>query len=916
MPFSTVRFPCGEFTPGNDPTRPTNPDTGDVGTTVPSVVIPEPSRPDSVFTQTPPGIPDIPVPGGPRPGSGDPGTPGTGAGGGPPTPDVPAPGAPGTGGPGGPGAGIPGPATGGPGGPGAGIPGPATPGGGGQAGGYKCSTFEVSCGPETQKPGVVRQILRSVTPCPASELANDAGRVTASFANLGGGYDYRVDNLCLNLGPRSRFFLGCVNGPDNPRACLAQGPFTPRGTAAPAALDNNANNNQAGGGAGGEVISNNSIRANSVTNVLESNSNSTTLRAGDVGNSLLLSNSIINSINTKPESSVNINDPNLLRFGSPSSTRSNRLGVFDETYNFFRTEPDVTITLYPNSSYLNIFKNAVAEEVQFFLTKSNTNYPWSEKYFDSLTHEKLIISLREDILTVFNNIHDVGNNKINLENFLDILKNHLIGGTISEFDPYYYTFIYNSQINDAIQNTPILGETFEALQVAMGIFNLSSVNPYYPSTGDDNLANDYKRMRFLLEDLLTNISTTQIDGTSESLYLTNAGISTEQIDSPSSFLNIGDGAGYYLSSQYVDGVNVPLPTSNELSAARYIPPFVKYNLMRLLDADVGITITAKSASANHEFTTSFDPSADLSPMYFILDFNTVGETLYPNSVVNTLSANYVLISDEEAINHSRNYSFNILKVNLDYRDPLVHYSKETSTFSFSEDDFNLTFFGAPRAPGNNSIILRNLPAAIILSPGAGSFHNPYNSRSKIETIEDDYVTRSLNFVPTFEVNSSTKPLPPLNSSNIFEALGGGFFGVYESYFERDIQGRIFTYDPSSILFSKAYYTDGSYSNQQPILQNRQENIEGKFVNNLIKKLTSLSGVEYLTWWDVFRRVPISDLGKLFNHSSKDLIDKLSMGLINGVQIRDVISAPGVPVTGIPDGTVINDDLIIINESDR
>jgi hypothetical protein len=86
MPNLPIRFPCGEFFPGEEP-RPTT--TAD--TSVPPVYIPDPGRFEPVFTPlksivTPSG-PDIPGPGrdGPRgpqpggggPGPGSPGSPGT-----------------------------------------------------------------------------------------------------------------------------------------------------------------------------------------------------------------------------------------------------------------------------------------------------------------------------------------------------------------------------------------------------------------------------------------------------------------------------------------------------------------------------------------------------------------------------------------------------------------------------------------------------------------------------------------------------------------------------------------------------------------------------------------------------------------------------------------------------------------------
>ena len=45
-----------------------------------------------------------------------------------------------------------------------------------------------------------------------------------------------------------------------------------------------------------------------------------------------------------------------------------------------------------------------------------------------------------------------------------MIRSHLYAGTISEFDPNFYIFIYNTQITDSIVDIRIEGETRDAIR--------------------------------------------------------------------------------------------------------------------------------------------------------------------------------------------------------------------------------------------------------------------------------------------------------------------------------------------------------------------------------------------------------------------------------------------------------------------
>lgn len=909
------RFPCGDFFPGEQP----RPYDGEINTSIPPLYIPSNGRAEPVFFPTDkpldprgPANPNPPMPGGGRGGRGfGPGGPAP-SNAGPATPGPAGPAAPG---PGGAPPGKRGPVTPGPGGPAApGPAGPATPGGGPVTPGRGGPVTPTGGGPAAPGPGggqrvfrqctvrvdrctdptrtytqselerlPIKQIVRYPTIC-TFEKATFDGSAGYPFA-LDSAYTDEAKNFCLaNEITTADFWAGCIS--DQPNNCAQVEP----------------NNNQS-------VIS--------VGRITTSVTQAQNLLAGvNIPNSSVNSQTIIRTIPTRLEEDFNSSNSNILRQASTSSSYNTTYGLFDEKYNFFKTNPQASTTLVSNSNYRDIFKDVVAEEVKYFIDRQESLFAWSEEYFDSLTSDKIIISLRDELLITFNNITSIGRTKIPFSDFIEVIKNHLITGTLSEFDPNYFYYIYNSQVNVKILRLPQEGESYNALQIALGLFELSSQSPYQ-ATNPSNLksVDELKRIRFLLEDIEANIPSLQIDGNSSPLFLRNAGIPSDQlVGSPSAYLNIGDGAGYYISSTYVDGALYPLQTVNELSASRYIPPNVRENLLKLLGTDIGLKVTVDSQSNLNEFSPLYNPSADVSPMYFKLNLESISDIDNPNSVINILSATYQRISDDEAINHSRNYSFNISKINLDYRDPIIHYARDTSNIFVELDEFNLRNFDQNRSIVKENIILRNLPAAIILTPGMGSAHNPFNSKSKIISFTDSVISRSINLTPSFEIQSNFTTKPSLEVCNIYNSIGTPHFGLYEQMYSQDIHGNLFTYSPSSSIFNKSYFS-GSYSNTQPDLQFRSIPIESKLVS-LVDKLSDSSSVSSLTWWDVFRRVNINDIGKLAYCDPKTLLNKLASGWRNDTPILNVLTRYTLKPSGIPEEVTIENDNIIINEWDR
>ena len=758
---------------------------------------------------------------------------------------------------------------------------------------------------------------RKPTPCDFGELPVNVGPgrdptltdLILKASARDGGYPRSgiADNVCLQ-GFSDTFFSGCKDEiSDINLLCVDpdryQYPNTQSGDdREEPGQDPTGGGGEPGGEGGGVSLDPREIWiGGSISNELRSNSVITNLfRQSQVA---------VSRVQGRPSEQVNLNSEEYYRYSNYSSTNQG-ISLYDQVYNFFQKEPSTNTTIVDNNLYLNIFKPLVASEVKLFLENKNSNNPWNENLFQDLTREKIIISLNDSLLEAFANLQTTIRTKIGVNGFVDIIKSHLMAGTIDEFDPEYYKNIYEAQKKQIPLIIPTLGENAQSLQTALGIFGTQSKSPYLDNYEDGEVKNNYRRTRFLLEDLETNIPVLQLDGVSAPLYLKNSGIPTSTTFD--AFTNIGDGAGYYISSMYDTGVNYPLVTVNELSSANFLPSYQRQQVLQTLGRNYNLNITVSSLNLSNEFVSSYTPAVLSQPLYFALEFSSIVDSQGEQSVYNPITAKYSLISSEDAIRHSRNYSFNTVKINIDYRDPLIQYANDTSSLSLVNPEFNLRKFGENRSIIDNTIILRNLPAAVMLTPGNGSIHNPFNGNSTVSEY-GDVVVRRLEVSPTFD-NVMGADRPPLQASNTQETVGSNYFGEYEKLYDQSNQGYLFTFTSSLPIFEKSFYRDGSYSNTNSAESSSIKSPEGDFVE-LVDKLANLSGVEYLTWWDVFRRLNINQIGKLFTTDNNNLITKITNSW-RGVPVRYVIGRANPDYTGIPDGVEVPNDTIIIREEDR
>ena len=586
--------------------------------------------------------------------------------------------------------------------------------------------------------------------------------------------------------------------------------------------------------------------------------------------------------------------------------------IYNPIYTFFNYPVDKNIILVDNNQYLKIFKNKIPYEVKYIIDNSNTLNSWDEKILQSLSNEKIILSLDDYVLSAFNNLHYFGNTKIQLVNFINVVRKALISGKLDDIDIFYYINLAKKQSDDKVIQFNIKNNKFTPIEVAVGLASQSNYPADYNNKNNPLEKNDLKRQRRLNTDISARLKVL-VNNSTQEIYLRNDGIPVNNVIMP-----LGEGPGYYIPV-VIEGIDYPLECETDIGIANYLPPRLRENVLGISNTPHGITIGVNSLPGSHEFFESFNVSADVSSMYFAINLSSVTNIKTFDPLITNTLANYNLLPAAAAIEHSKTYGLNTTKINIDYCDPIIQYARDSSSLSLVQSD--LTYLNSntdKKSIIGKKILTRTLPFAIILCPGYGTAHNPFGNSSII----NDYgntgissVQRSITLIHDINYSNKLKTKPFLEDQlTVCSTNGNPYYGLHEKFFSPDPDGIIYQYNPSSEIYNKSYYYNSQYSNVQPPSSNRFESTEANFVLNVLTKLNTYYAPNKLTWWDIFRRLNINQVQKLNIINFKKLMMSLPQHLRN-IEISPVLSIDKINSTGITSSQHA-EDIIIIYEKDR
>ena len=585
----------------------------------------------------------------------------------------------------------------------------------------------------------------------------------------------------------------------------------------------------------------------------------------------------------------NIVNPNAIVISDP---------LYDPQQNFFKIKQTQKIVPVSNGYFLKVFRNSVAQEVYnlLFYQEGDTR-SWDEDSIQNLTDDKIIFSLNINLLEAFNNLRDATGKQIGVNVFVNVIRKHLVTGTINEINPDYYLNSYETQ-----KNSKFVSFSQSESQSSNELFSLLYLRDQRYGLGviKDNFQNQIEmgRFRFLNEDLKLSLRIDKFDGSVDKLEIPNAGFpisylnpvaaSTIPAVGTTNLLNIGDGGGYYIQAESESGEEKPIVLDGLVSSTFYAPASVRSSLLDIVGSRFQYRLTAESLTNSHEFVSGDTGPSTLTPLYFGIELSSVETVAFSKPTVEDYSATYFRINNKEQIQkHLNNNSLAVPQVYLDYRDPLYRYILDTSSFSLKSSDIsNKDFVANPTLLGSDNFV-KNIPFGFVIVPSQGSNFNPFNGRSKITNL-DDKVTREILLTPTLNRGITSNEKTGFDFYNLFLEDGLTRIGSFE---QKSIHNFGYRYEPSS--FYNTFYVGDTLGASSPTVSSYGASY---LVKDVLDHIKDEYNPESVVWFDVFSRMPLSRIGELMFDLHEGFLDKLKNGFRHGIKIKNAQRNSINPVT--------------------
>jgi len=547
--------------------------------------------------------------------------------------------------------------------------------------------------------------------------------------------------------------------------------------------------------------------------------------------------------------------------------------LYHPIYNIFNYEKTVfdSTQFVENDLRRDIFAELVSPEVKYLLENKNKEGEWSDKLALGLSHIKLIKSLRVDVYELFKSILDIDGQPLPADFFVSMIKRHLVYGTIDNLDMSYFSKLKDTQKER--KHLELLKSQNNELnhRAALGLIANSGfsvdINKY--SVIQDKI--EAARQRHLLTDLETSVPVEVLDGTTLNIPLTDAGLSVSSLADVEEFVDVGPGDGYYFVIETLDGLEIPLELDTAVSASYAITPDVRKIALEMIGKNHYMNFTVSSSFNNSEFGADYNTNYTASAQYYKLELSSVTELPSDDNFVTVTFAKYVLLTDEDKIyEHSRTYGAKATQLNLQYDDPFIQYAQNNGSFNMSKNDITMKNFEGNRTSGSYSKIVRPMPQAIIINPTNNIEKNPFYVYSNLETITENQVSRRVFATPNFgldKVQERRSPIP--NKLTAFEenTYQLGLVGI------KDTQNVYYPFDKS--IYSEKF----TVTKRSP---------EGEIFYNLLENtLKANYTFSYLTWWDVYRRLTMTEMTRFIYSVPQNFLASLEKGF-KGYKIKPVL----------------------------
>ena len=618
-------------------------------------------------------------------------------------------------------------------------------------------------------------------------------------------------------------------------------------------------------------------------------------------------------VTPEPPNGSNITIVNIQQQANIQSPPNPNLGkqgsqLYNPKYNFFAP---VTTNRSPSNKSIfvtqSVFNKIVPASVANLVNNQGSNVVWNESFL-SLSLDDVKASINPELLKAFRTIHFPGGQIVGETPFLEMLRKHLITGTMSEFDESFYLDLARSQKGD--QKIIYTGLQNKEAGERAGLGVIASESVLADSEGQVNLRKrQMRRQRRLNTDVRAKCTICRSGygvEKNQDLFLSDSGICVTLSGTQNSIsVPTGNGDGYYMYINQLSGLDCkPLVTTNESDSTYYVSDSTRYNALTLFRQSTEVTLTASSSASHNELTEGDTGVSALKPLFMTVNLESIGLVNNANPLVSTYAANYETLEDQASIDeYTKNNGMAITRVNIDYRDPLYRYILDSSSVSLRQNDINFKGVNTGKDYPGGILIAKNIPFGLIVTPVAGSKFNPFNGFSTITSYEP-IIIRSLQFRSSIK---NSNPTPELKQENLYNSTGGELkVGLVEP---NDTQNVLYKYEASSSLYTDTFYRDGSYQTSSSPVSSTGTSF---MVKDVIDYLYNTYKPNEVLWFDILRRMPLNRVGELFYDFDRELLNSLERGFRHNMKINYLLRTDKDLTYQILE----DDEKVIIKKGDR
>lgn len=581
------------------------------------------------------------------------------------------------------------------------------------------------------------------------------------------------------------------------------------------------------------------------------------------------------------------------------SSTSSQGGLYHTVYNVFDFSTDLTNTYENNYLNLGIFADYVSSEVAYLLRNKNSNIEWNEKYITGLTQDKLIKSLDGKLYQAFKSILDIDGQAIPIGYFLNMVRDHLFRGTIDQLNPGYFISLAERHKQFSKLTLKLSQNQELNRRAALGLMSKDAQNLSPSSYSDPQLRLEANRQKFLLSDIEASMRVETIAEETFTVGLEDAGLIVSSLSGVGDHVPAGVGGGYYLTLETVDGEVLPLLLDTAEDKAFLVSPETRKLALNVLGEDPAMYLSVSSLFETSELGSGFNTNYTASAIYYKLDLATTRSVERTDNLVESVQAQYVKVSDPADIQlHSKTYGAKATELSLMYDDPFIQYADRSGRFVVHQKDVTFRQFEPKRSSGDSSILIRTLPDIIIVNPVSAVADNPFQAYSTFESFTDSYITRSMRVAPHFGLTDEVYRSPLLSTTLLAQAEGKFSYGLLE---ESDSQNFYYLFNESN------------FPNKFTVT--RRPPVGYVFYNIMEERLKGKYTYDYLTWWDIFRRLNMNEFSSFIYSVPRRFLSVLETGY-KGHLVKSVLDRVGVKgsVLQLKDGET--EDAIVLTEKMR